>query len=169
VHVEQADGRNVILGIYGPGELVGEMSLMDRCECCATVVTLEQSTLCWIDHVAFETCLRTMPILTYNLSRHFSRRLRFASAHIQALATLDIFGRVARQLLAFAQKYGEVTSSGTVLIPLRLTQGDLADIIGASRMRVNRVLCFYKEQQYLSMCTDGRITIHHPEALAQRC
>jgi CRP/FNR family transcriptional regulator, cyclic AMP receptor protein len=169
VHVEQADGSNVILGIHGVGELVGEMSLLDRRECCATVVTLEPSTLCWIDHGTFETCLQTMPVLSYNLSRHLSQRLRLAAAHIQAFATLDIYGRVARQLLAFAQEYGEVASSGAVLIPLRLTQGDLADIVGASRMRVNRVLCFYKEQHYLSMHTDGRITIHRPESLAQRC
>jgi CRP/FNR family transcriptional regulator, cyclic AMP receptor protein len=169
VHVEQADGSNVILGIHGPGELIGEMSLLDRRECCATVVTLEQSKLCWIDHIALEACLQTMPVLTYNLSRHLSGRLRLAAAHIQAFASLDIFGRVARQLLAFAQEYGEEASNGAILLPLRLTQSDLADMIGASRMRVNRVLCFYKEQHYLSMRTDGHIIIYRPEALAQRC
>jgi CRP/FNR family transcriptional regulator, cyclic AMP receptor protein len=169
VHVEQADGSNVILGIHGSGELVGEMSLLERRECSATVVTLEQSTLCSIDHRALETCLQTMPLLTYNLSRHLSRRLRDAAAHIQACATLDIASRVARQLLMFAHEYGKVASNGAILIPLRLTQSDLADMIGASRMRVNRVLCLYKAQRYLSFCPDGRIILHHPEVLASQC
>src|SRR5262249_9308325 len=80
VHVEQADGSDVILGIYGSGELLGEMSLLEGCECCATVITVDQSTLCWIDHDAFELCLRTMPVLSYNLARHLSRRLRSAAA-----------------------------------------------------------------------------------------
>jgi CRP/FNR family cyclic AMP-dependent transcriptional regulator len=169
VYVEQVDGSNVILGIHGSGELVGEMSLLDRRACFATVVTLETSTLCWIDHGALEACLQTMPVLTYNLARHVSGRLRAAAAQIQACASLDLFGRVARQLLVLAQEYGEVATNGTIQIPLRLTQSDLAEMIGASRMRVNRVLCFYKEQHYLAMRPDGRIIIYRPEILAQRC
>jgi CRP/FNR family transcriptional regulator, cyclic AMP receptor protein len=169
VHADQSDGSNVILGIHGPGQLVGEMSLLERRECSATVATLEQSTLWSIDHSALETCLQTIPLLTYNLSRHLSRRLRAAAAHIQACATLDIASRVARQLLAFAQECGKAASNGGILIPLRLTQSDLADMIGASRMRVNRVLCGYKAQRYLSLCPDGRIILHQPEVLARQC
>jgi CRP/FNR family cyclic AMP-dependent transcriptional regulator len=169
VHADQADGSNVILGIHGPGELVGEMSLLERRECSATVVTLEQSTLWSIDHSALEACLQTIPLLTYNLSRHLSRRLRAAAAHIQACATLDIASRVARQLLVFAHDYGKRIVNSEILIPLRLTQSDLADMIGASRMRVNRVLCGYKAQRVLSCCPDGRIILHQPEMLARQC
>jgi CRP/FNR family cyclic AMP-dependent transcriptional regulator len=169
VHVEQTDGSNVILSLLGPGELVGEMSLVECCRRSATVVTLEQTNLGWIDGAAFETCLRTMPTLTYNLARLLSRRLHQAATHIQALATLDVFGRVACQLLAFAQEYGRAAPGDGTLIPLRLTQSDLAEMVGASRMRDNWVLCFYKDQHYLAFCPNSRITITNPAALARCC
>ena len=169
VHVEQADGSDVILAILGPGDLFGEMSLVEGCPYSATVFTLEECALYWVEHTRFEACLQTMPALAYNLTCILSRRLRLAGAHIQALAALDVFGRVARQLLAFAQEYGEPVGDGAIRIPLRLTQSDLAEMVGASRVHVNRVLCFYKQQRYLTVCADGRIIVHNPAALAQRC
>ena len=97
-----------------------------------------------------------------------ARRLRLADAQIQSLAALDVYGRVARQLLAFAQEYGEEQSDGSTLIPLRLTQSDLADLTGATRVRVNQVLVDYKERGYISAGPDHRFTIHNREALARR-
>lgn len=168
IHAEQADGSTVILAILGAGELFGEMSVLENIGRSATVVTLEEATILWMDRQSFEASLHKMPELNYNLTRIFSRRLRLANAQIQALATLDVFGRVARQLLAFANEYGERQAAGT-LIPLRLTQSDLAGMVGASRVRVNQVLVFYKQQGYITVDQDARITVLEYEALAARC
>lgn len=168
IHAEQADGSTVILAILGAGELFGEMSVLENIGRSATVVTLEESTMLWMDRMAFEESLRRMPDMNYNLTRIFSRRLRLANAQIQALATLDVFGRVARQLLAFANEYGQ-RQPGGMLIPLRLTQSDLAGMVGASRVRVNQVLVFYKQQGYIAFDQDARITVLNHEALAARC
>lgn len=168
IHAEQADGSTVILAILGAGELFGEMSVLENIGRSATVVTLEEATILWMDRLSFEASLHTMPELNYNLTRIFSRRLRLANAQIQALATLDVFGRVARQLLAFANEYGERQAAGT-LIPLRLTQSDLAGMVGASRVRVNQVLVFYKQQGYITVDQDARITVLEYDALAARC
>ena len=81
-----------------------------------------------------------MPALSYNLLRIVARRLRLATAQIQALATLDLHGRVARQILALAEECGSTGQNGTMTIPLRLTQSDLAEMVGASRVRVNEVI-----------------------------
>ncbi len=169
VQVEQADGREVILAICGAGEVVGELSLLDNTGRSATVVTLEESTLLWMDRTRFQECLDTMPTLARNLLGILARRLRLRSAQIQALATQDLYGRVAHQLLAFAEAYGQPTPQGAVVIPLRLTQSDLAGLIGASRSRVNQVLGFYKERHYISIDQSGHITVHNLAALAQRC
>jgi CRP/FNR family cyclic AMP-dependent transcriptional regulator len=168
VHVEQSDGSDVILAILGSGEVVGEMSLVDRAGRSANVVTMEDSTLIWLDRTTFWECLQTMPALTYNLASMLSRRLRVANAQIQSLATQDVFGRVARQLLAFADEYGERTPDG-VRIPIRLTQSDIAGLIGATRVRVNQVIAAFKESRHISVDHEYRITVHNPEALAQRC
>ena len=159
VHVEQEDGRDVIVAILGPGEIVGEMSVIDRETRSGSVVTLEDTVLFWIDREAFQTCLRTMPRLTLNLTEILSKRLRIANERIKALATLDVYGRIAHHLLVLAKEYGEHVDGGT-LIPIRLTQGDLASLVGSSRVRANQALVQLTRRGAIT--TDAR---HHVTVL----
>ena len=168
IYVGQPDGSDVILAILCAGEVVGEMSLADSLGRSATAVTLEESTLLWMDRTAFWTALDTMPTITYNLVNILSRRLRLANVHAQALSKLDVSGRVAAQLLAFAREYGETVEAESILIPLRLTQSDLAGLVGASRVRVNQALGFFRRMGYLSVDQENRIVVHDPTALARR-
>ncbi len=168
IHVETADGGEVILVILGSGEIVGELSVVDSLGRSANVVTMEESTICWIDRKTFWECVDSMPVMMHNLVRILSRRLRLANAQIQSLASLDVYGRVARQLLAFAQEYGETQPNGDILIPLRLTQSDIAGMIGATRVRVNQVLVAYRQRGHISVDHNYRVTIHNVEPLAQR-
>lgn len=169
VHTGQLDDSDVILAILGAGEVVGEMSLADSLGRSASVTTLEPSTLLLMERATFWESLKEMPRMTYNLINILSRRLRLANIHAQSLSRLDVYGRVAGQLLAFAREYGETTPDGEVLIPLRLTQSDLAGMVGASRVRVNQALSFYKRRHYLSIDRDRHIVIHDVVALGRRC
>ena len=167
VQIDRPDGTAVILAILRAGEVAGEMSLVDRLGRSATVVAMEPTTLAWLTHSDFWNCLRSMPTMTYNLAGIHSRRLRLANAHVVALATLDIEGRLADQLLALAEEYGEATPGGGCRIPFRLTQGDLAALVGASRVRVNQILVSWKHKDFLTV--DGRyvITLLNRRALAE--
>jgi CRP/FNR family cyclic AMP-dependent transcriptional regulator len=169
VHTGQLDDSDVILAILGAGEVVGEMSLADSLGRSASVTTLEPSTLLLMEHASFWASLKEMPRITYNLLNILSRRLRLANIHTQSLSRLDVYGRVAGQLLAFAREYGEAAPNGDVLIPLRLTQSDLAGMVGASRVRVNQALSFYKRRNYLSVNRDRHVIIHDMAALSHRC
>jgi CRP/FNR family cyclic AMP-dependent transcriptional regulator len=166
VQVDQPDGTSVILAILRAGEVAGEMSLVDRLGRSATVVAMEQTTLAWLTSTDFWACLRTMPTMTFNLAGILSRRLRLANSHAVAQATLDVEGRLAEQLLALADEYGEKAPDGGCRIPFRLTQGDLAALVGASRVRVNQILVGWKHLGHLDV--DGRhlITLLNPAALA---
>lgn len=169
VHVEQADGSDVILAILGAGEILGEMSVIDGLGRSANAVTMEPTSFAWMDRTTFTECLRTIPAMAHNMVGVLSRRLRLANAHIESLTTQDVSGRVARQLLALAQEYGEPTGDGGLLIPLRLTQADFAGLIGATRVRVNQVLVAFKEQNYISMDNDFRITVRDQHTLTLIC
>jgi CRP/FNR family cyclic AMP-dependent transcriptional regulator len=69
-------------------------------------------------------------------------------------------------LLALADAHGETLPDGDVRIPLRLTQGDLAGLVGATRVRVNEVLVGFKRRNYLSVDGRHRVTVHDRDALA---
>lgn len=169
IYVQKPDGTEIILAFLGPGDTVGEMSLVDSVGHSASVVTMEASVLLWLDRRHFRECLETMPALTANLVRLLSGRLRLANELVLALSTLDVGGRVARQLLAFAERYGHDDDAGDVEIPLRLTQSDLAALVGASRERVNHTIVFLKRQGTISVERNHHVVIHDREALAARC
>lgn len=168
VHTEQADGRDVILSILGSGDTIGEMSLIDSVGRSASVTTLENSLLLWMGKETFNQLIDEFPTVTRNLVKILSARVRLSDQLIQALATLDVYGRVARQVLAFGEKYGRQTKDG-LQIRIAFTQGDMADLVGASRKRVNQVMVSFKEQELLCTDSEGRIVILDSEGLAKYC
>jgi len=167
IHIEQG-GRDVILSILGGGDLLGEMSLIDSMGRSASALTLESSLMLWMDRTAFNYLLDNFPPVARNLVKILSARVRLSDQVIQSLATLDVNGRVARQLLAFAERYGREVSDG-VQVRIVLTQGDLADLVGASRKRVNQAMVFFKEQGLASTDVDGRFIVHNKDGLARFC
>lgn len=169
IFVDRPDGSEIILALLGPGDTVGEMSLVDSVGHSAGVITMEGTTALWLDREHFRECMETMPGLNLNLVRQLSGRLRLANELIQALSTLDVEGRVARQLLAFAERYGSEDDARCVTIPLRLTQSDLASLVGASRERVNHVVVSLKRRGTISIKRNHHIVLHDREALAERC
>ena len=166
IHIEQGE-RDVILAILGEGDLLGEMSLIDSIGRSASAVTLENTLLLWMDKNTFNYMLDNFPPVARNLVKIMTNRVRLSDQLIQALATLDVNGRVARQLLAFAEKYKR-EKDGLLQIRIALTQGDIADLVGASRKRVNQAMMLFKEQNLIDDA-DGRITIKNKEGLARYC
>jgi CRP/FNR family cyclic AMP-dependent transcriptional regulator len=176
IHTGQKSGddvKEVILNIVGSGDVLGDMSVIDGLGRSANAVTLDKTTLFWMKCDDFQRCLQTMPVLSYNLVRVFSRRVRLASTRIQMLSTLDVSGRVAHQLVYFADVYGTPLSDpvarGAIRIPIRLTQIDLAQLVGADRVSVNQAMGTYKKLNHIAVDTNQRITVLNREALARRC
>ena len=167
VQVVRPDGTTVILAILRTGEIAGEMSLIDHLGRSASVVAMEPTALAWLTHSDFWSCLRSMPTLAVNLAAIQARRLRRSNAHVVALATLDIEGRLADQLLALGAEYGEATADGGCRIPFRLTQGDLAAVVGASRVRVNQILVRWKQNAVLTVDGQQVVTLLDRRALAE--
>ncbi len=169
VHIEQTDGRDVVLSMLGSGDTLGEMSLIDSVGHSASAITLEDTLMLWMDNATFKKLLDEYPPVARNLVKILSARIRLSDQLIQAFATLDVYGRVARQLLAFAEKYNLNNSKGEVRIPITLTQGNIADLVGASRKRVNQVMVAFKQQDLIVVDDTGRITVKDRDGLARFC
>ncbi len=168
VFVDHVDGTEVILALLGPGDVVGEMSLVDNLTRSASVSTLESSILAWMDRAAFWHELQAIPQLMANMVSMLSRRLRLANTRLRANATLDVESRIALQILSLAQEFGEEDEDGQIRIPVRLSQNDLAALVSASRVRVNQVMVEYKRRGLIEVDRNLRITLLDQDGLEEQ-
>ena len=135
VYVGDAEGKEVILSIQGPGEYFGELALIDDAPRSASVVTLEKSQLCVVSRADFQRCLAQNPNIAMEMIRALAARVRALTDNVRDLALLDVYGRVARTLLKLASE-----RDGEQVIEQRLTHQDIANMIGASREMVSRIM-----------------------------
>jgi CRP-like cAMP-binding protein len=138
------DGRDTVLAIMGPGEVFGEVSLLDGETRSATVTALEPSELAVISREVFLPFLERSPKLAIKLMQVLARRLRRLSERSEYIASLDVSARLAKTLVDLAVKYGEGDSP--VRIRVRLSQQELGEMIGATRESVNKHLRHWMEQ-----------------------
>ncbi len=168
VSVQMPDGDEVFLAILAAGDTVGEMTMIDTNPRSADVSAQEQTRVLILDRVLFNKLVETETNFMKNMMRILSRRLRVANMRIQAHCTLDTFGLVAFQIVEFADLYGKKTESGDIIIPIRLTQSDIATLAGASRERVNQVMVSFKKSGVISSDSGFHITVHKIDDLRKR-
>jgi CRP-like cAMP-binding protein len=132
------NGRETMLELRGPGEVLGEMSIVDGSPQSANAIALDDGEALTIDAARFETLRRERAAIANALLTVVVRRLRQASERQLELGTDDVISRVCRRLVELASAHGEVRADGT-LVQL-LSQQDLADWAGVSRDGVVRAL-----------------------------
>jgi CRP-like cAMP-binding protein len=167
VHTETADGTEVMLAVLSSGEFVGELSLLDGEPRSADVSTLEPTEVLVLTRDDLVECIHQAPRIAINLLATLAGRLRRTNETVQALSSLDVHARVAKQLLLLSQQHGVSTPQGTQ-IGIRLTQSDLAGLVGASRESVNKVLGFFRRRAWIALDDQHRITVLKPDELARR-
>lgn len=158
VQVSDDDGHEVILTVLGPGEFFGEMGLLDDHPRSASIVTNESSEMICLPKNDFKKCLADNIDLTMYIMRSLVKRLRDADKNIESLALLDVYGRVARILLAFAENV-----DGQMVVKKKIPKQDIAKMIGASREMVSRVMKDLQASGYIEV-NAGRIIVRdkHP-------
>lgn len=135
VYLSDDEGKEVTLNVQGEDEYFGELALLDSAPRSASVVTLEKTQLAVISKSAFEQCMEKNPDISLKVSRGLARRLRELSENVRSLALMDVYGRVAHTLLEMAED-----QDGKKVIPQKLTQREIASMVGASREMVSRIL-----------------------------
>jgi CRP/FNR family cyclic AMP-dependent transcriptional regulator len=128
-------GREVTLSLLDPGDYFGELALLDDAPRSASVIALIRSEVLQIPRVAFLALIEAHPACMQIVVRNLVGRIRTLTESVRSLALVDVFGRISRIFDSLA-----VEEDGVGIIDRRLTQQDLANMVGASREMVNRIL-----------------------------
>lgn len=160
-----ADGREVNVGILGPGEMFGEGALCGDPRRVDRATTIEESVLCAIGVGPFEEFLLSHPQLAVRVTRLVGERLRRVESRMQDILFHDVRTRLLRTVTRLATKFGEDVPEGR-RIGLRLTQTDLAQLIGSTRETTSTIFNELRREGLLDS-EDHNVIVCDPQRLAR--
>ena len=164
IYVNGLDGSETSVILFGrPGDMFGELAVIDGLPSSATAVALDETLLYTISRESFRLHMQRFPQLALNFMKELTHRVRYNTRQMDSLASLPVSQRLARKLLELAQDYGRIETE-SVIIDMTLTQANLASLIGATRESTNKILRDFRER-YLIWFEYGRITILDADAL----
>jgi CRP/FNR family transcriptional regulator, cyclic AMP receptor protein len=150
------DGRENLLAVLGPGDLLGELAVFDGTARTATASALVDTELVRLAYGDFQTYLATRPAVAVELLRVLAERLRQTNDAMADLVFTDVPGRVAKALLSLAARFG-VAEGDLVRVSHDLTQEELAQLVGASRETVNKSLSDFANRSWIRV--DGKSVV----------
>ena len=160
------DGRENLLAVLGPGEIVGELTLFDPGPRSATATAVATTELLALEHNQLMGFIDSHPTLAKDMLRALAVRLRLTNTALAVLVFSDVPGRVAKALLDLAERFGAPTEDG-IHVPHDLTQEELAQLVGASRETINKSLAEFSSRGWIRL--EGRaVTLIDVERLKRR-
>lgn len=163
IFVPALDGREVVLAVHRDSDLFGEMALLDDEPRSASASTMADTEMLTLNRGDFLEVLDEHPAALRAIIDVLVERLRATNLSIQDAYLLDVPGRLARRLLLIASEHGVDTKQGRD-IGLRVSQQELANMIGASRVAVNKQLQAWRQRGIVEV-TRQRVVIRNPHLL----
>jgi CRP/FNR family cyclic AMP-dependent transcriptional regulator len=163
-------GGERILAVFGPGALIGELSMIDGAVRSASVTALRPSKLSLISRGAFDAYGHDHPELYRQVITLLALRLRETNDDLAATSFLPLKGRVARALIDLAEAFGHDVGDGRILVRQKVTQTDLAAMAGIARENVNRILTDWTDHKLISRlagyyCLENKAAIEREATL----
>ena len=162
VVADSAEGKELILNVFGPGEYFGEIALLDGEGRSATAIAREPSELLFLGRQHFMPFLARSPEATSRIIRLLCKRLRRTTALVEDSIFLPVSLRLAKQLLALVDVYG-LQAEARPTFPV--SQGELGRMLGVSREIIARQLAIWRHAGLVEM-QRSRITLRDRAALA---
>lgn len=134
------DGQERLLAVLGPGSLIGELSLFDDQPRSATIAALKPCHLLHVSKGSFFRLADANPMVYREALKILTRRLRQTNDSVVAQGTVTVAGRVARAFASLAQGLGEGRTNGSILLPNKITQNDIAGMAGVARENASRAI-----------------------------
>ena len=144
------DGREVVVALLGPGEVFGELAMLEAGVRTADATAIEHTTLLSLSSAGFRPFIEDHPQVAWELLGVLAGRLRETSEALQDAIFSDVPGRLAKRFLDLSERYGTPEGDG-ILIDLAVTQEELAQMVGAARESVNKAVASFVSRGWLSM------------------
>ena len=157
------EGQEAFLAILGSGDFFGELALLDDFPRSATAEALEPTETLTLHREDFMRYIRSNPDFSLHVLHTLAQHIRRLNNQISDIFFLDLPGRLARTLLQLSEQHGRQTADG-IVIDLSLTQTDLAEMTGATRVSVNKALGRFRRANWVYV-KGRRFTILDQEAL----
>lgn len=159
------DGKQQIVRIAGPGDLLGYRALFADEPYTATAETLEDATICCIDRNTFFPLLSKNPQLCLDIIKKMARELREAEDLATSIAHRSVRERMAELLLLLKEAYGKPVKRG-VRIDLQLSREELGEMIGMTQETAIRLLSEFKQDGMIEV-NEREITVLNPKRLLE--
>src|SRR5260221_6609530 len=150
IYLTADDGREATISLLEDGEVIGEISILDGLPRSAGAAALTETRVVFIPHRSFCDVLDTSPKITRQVMLMLCERLRAANDQVDQAIFHDLRYRLLVLLRQIAVIHGRVEKDQTV-VDLDLTQGMLAQMLGASREAVNK--------QLRALAKEGRVVM----------
>jgi len=147
------DGKEIILALLRPGEVFGEESVLEDAPRDQMAEAYEDALICVITRQDFMGILRAHPEMAFKVTKLVGFRLKTLRNRVEGLLFKGAPARLAQTLLDLARDHG-VKDDGGVIVPLKLSQQDLANLIGVTRESVNLALADFRSRGFLEF--EGR-------------
>jgi len=143
-------GTERILAFHGPGEIVGELAIIDGLPRPMSGVAVHDAVLSFASRAAIEAFARKHPELCQSLLRLLANRMRERDKMLAAASFLMVKGRIAQTLLELAEHFGQEVAPGRIVIRQQISQYDLAAMVGTGRESVVRILSDWQRRKLVS-------------------
>ena len=157
------DGKELVLNLFSPGEVFGEIALLDGADRTADAVALDDCELLVLERRDFIPFLRSHPDAALKLLEVLCQKLRQTSQLLEEALFLEGPSRLAKRLVHLAEAFGRPVADG-IRIELQLSQQQLGNMVGMSRESMNKHLRQWREADLIRI-RDGHYVVTDLEAL----
>jgi len=165
ISASAASGKEIILSIVEPGDVFGEIALLDGMDRTADATAVGATELFRINRREFMEFLHSQPKLATHLLRMVCERVRSTNEFVEDYVFMGLSARLAKRILTFTRYYEE-TGAEDISQGFKISQSELAQLMGTTRETINRQLQVWRKDGLIDL-PRGRIKVLAPEALEE--
>jgi CRP-like cAMP-binding protein len=160
ISVSSAEGRSAILNLIGPGEIFGEMSVLDGQPRSADATANTNCEIFIIDRREFLPFVRSQPALAMKFIELLCTRLRWTSDQVERIILQNLPGRLASALIRLTEKHKLAPGGRTIAV----TQQEISEMVGMTRESINKQLRIWASRKWVRL-EHGAIVVLNAEPL----